>query len=137
MTPVSNGWITLVPPFATILPGAVATMSIRPTEAQTIIATASTTMVQATARPIGDGGVSTISSAAGRNSVSARLRLLRDGTPSRKLTKPSPPETRAAQPRPSHRTGASRACPIVLSHFMETRLHHVEGGVTALAADQL
>src|SRR6185312_7976249 len=136
-TPVSNGWMTLVPPVTTILPGAVATMSIRPTDDQAIIATASTTMVQATARPIGEGGVSTISSAAGRNSVSARLRLLREGTPSRKLAKPSAAETRAAQPRPSQRTGASRACPSALSHFMESRLHHVQGGVAALAADQL
>src|SRR5262245_30546709 len=73
-TPVSNGWITLVRPLGTIFPGADATMSIVPANAQISAALNSRIIVAPIARPIGDGGVSTISSAAGKNaSSSARL----------------------------------------------------------------
>src|SRR3954452_10923028 len=73
-TPVSNGWTTLVRPLGTIFPVADATMSMVPHQAQTSDAQNSTMIVVPIARPIGDGGVSTISSAAGRN-ASSSLRL--------------------------------------------------------------
>src|SRR5215470_11323641 len=73
-TPVSNGWTTLVRPLGTIFPVADATMSIVPHQAQASAAQNSTAMVAAIARPIGDGGVSTISSAAGRNASSSLRR---------------------------------------------------------------
>src|SRR5262245_10723245 len=69
-TPVSNGWTTLVRPLGTIFPLADATMSIVPHQAHISAAQNSRMMVVAIARPIGDGGVSTISSAAGRNASS-------------------------------------------------------------------
>ena len=73
-TPVSNGWMTLVRPLGTIFPVADATMSIVPHQAQASAAQNSRMMVAPIARPIGDGGVSTISSAAGRNASSAPRR---------------------------------------------------------------
>src|SRR5262249_48628328 len=75
-TPVSNGWTTLVLPLGTIFPGADATMAIVPQQAQASAAQNSRMMLTAVARPTGDGGVSTISSAAGRN-ASSSPRLLR------------------------------------------------------------
>ena len=73
-TPVSNGWMILVRPLGTIFPVAEATMSIVPNHAQTSATQNTAMMVAPIARPIGDGGVSTISSAAGRNaSSSSRL----------------------------------------------------------------
>ena len=76
-TPVSNGWMILVRPLGTILPGAEATMSIVPDQAQASAAQNSTMMVAPIARPIGDGGVSTISSAAGRKASSSPRRVVR------------------------------------------------------------
>src|SRR5262245_17972743 len=73
-TPVSNGWMTLVRPLGTIFPDADATMSMVPADAQISAAQNNRIMVAPIARRIGDGGVSTISSAAGKNaSSSARL----------------------------------------------------------------
>src|SRR5262249_7871446 len=66
-TPVSKGWITLVRPLGIIFPGAEAMMSTLPRDAQAKARQNSTTMVKPIARPSGDGGVSTISSAAGKN----------------------------------------------------------------------
>src|SRR5207302_1547364 len=77
-TPVSNGWITLVRPLATILPGAVATMSIFPKAVQASATQKSAIIVSATARPTGEGGVSTTSRAAGRNASSSRSRRVLD-----------------------------------------------------------
>src|SRR5258708_1769521 len=71
-TPVSSGCTTLVRPLGTIFPLADATMSIVPHQAQASVAQNRTTMVAAIARPIGDGGDSTISSAAGRKANSRR-----------------------------------------------------------------
>src|SRR5215468_7427042 len=87
-TPVSNGWMTLVRPLGTIFPVADATMSIVPNQAQTSAAQNSRMMVAPIARPIGDGGVSTISSAAGRNASSSPRRSCarRNGTTRRGLT---------------------------------------------------
>src|SRR5882757_9952124 len=73
-TPVSKGWMTLVRSLGTIFPVADATMSIVPHHAQTSAAQNSRMMVAPTTRPIGEGGASTISSAAGRN-ASSSLRL--------------------------------------------------------------
>src|SRR5262249_5752266 len=70
-TPVSNGWTTLVLPLGTIFPGADATMSIVPHQAQASAALNGGMLLTAVARPTGEGGVSTISSAAGRNANSA------------------------------------------------------------------
>src|SRR5262244_3297201 len=70
-TPVSNGWMTLVLPLGTIFPLADATMSIVPHQAHTSAVQNSRMIVAPTARPIGDGGVSTISSAAGRKASSS------------------------------------------------------------------
>src|SRR6478752_4416178 len=74
MTPVSNGWITFVRPVGMTLPGADAMMSILPKYAQASAAQNRTAMRMAIERPIGDAGVSTISSAAGRNASSSLLR---------------------------------------------------------------
>ena len=52
-------------------------MSIVPHHDQTNATQNSTTIVATIARPIGDGGVSTISSAAGRKASSSRLSLMR------------------------------------------------------------
>src|SRR5262249_34177025 len=54
-----------------IFPGAVATMSTPPHAAQASARQKHARMLPPIARPIGDGGVSTISSAAGRNAVSS------------------------------------------------------------------
>src|ERR1051325_4217610 len=58
-----------------ILPGATDTMSTVPTDAQATAKPVRATTVTEMARPIGDGGVSTISSAAGRKASSARERV--------------------------------------------------------------
>src|SRR5713226_4342983 len=64
----------LVRPVGTIFPGAVATISICPKVAQASAKTKNRMMTAPMARPAGDAGVSTISSAAGRNSSSVRER---------------------------------------------------------------
>src|SRR5262245_36077449 len=73
-TPVSNGCTTLVRPLGTIFPVADATMSMVPNEAQMSAAQNMRPMVPAIMRPSGDGGVSMISSAAGRNASSSPRR---------------------------------------------------------------
>src|ERR1700731_4076345 len=69
--------MVLVRPLAMILPGAEATMSILPKAAQPSARQNREMIVTPIARPIGDGGVSTISSAAGRKASSSRSRRLR------------------------------------------------------------
>src|SRR5258708_2807342 len=59
-----------------IFPVAVATISTWPRQAQANASTNSAMTVAPIARPVGDGGVSTISSAAGRNASSSRSRRL-------------------------------------------------------------
>src|SRR5262245_34914735 len=76
-TPVSNGWMTLVRPVGMILPGAEATMSMLPKQVQAKARQKRLMIVAPMARPVGDGGVSTISSAAGRNASSCLLRRRR------------------------------------------------------------
>src|SRR5215467_4856281 len=63
--------MTLVRPVGTILPEAVAMMSTWPSVAQAIAAAKNAMIVAAIARPVGEAGVSRISSAAGKNSSSA------------------------------------------------------------------
>src|SRR5258708_23874553 len=74
--------MTLMRPLGLIVPVAAATMSIVPQDAQASDAQNSSARVRAIIRPIGDGGVSTISSAAGRNASSSRRRACarRNGT---------------------------------------------------------
>src|SRR5215813_13748303 len=115
-TPVSNGWMILVRPVATILPVADATMSIVPQLAHASAAQNSRMRVAPMARPIGEGGVSTISSAAGRNASSAlrRSRACRSGT--------------------ALRTGCAGAA--ALADFMDSCLQPMQRGVTAAGLDQ-
>src|SRR5258707_4726959 len=81
-TPVSNGWISLVRPPGTILPVDVVTISTLPSDAQVSATQKTATMLAPIARPTGEGGVSVISSAAGRNAISAsrRTSALGNGT---------------------------------------------------------
>src|SRR5262249_16483888 len=115
-TPVSNGWMTLVRPLGTTFPVADATMSIVPHQAHTSAAQNSSMMVAAIVRPIGDGGVATISSAAGRNASSSARRLGagRDGI--RRRIGPA---------------GAAR-----LADFMNSRLQPVQRRIAAAGLDQ-
>ena len=69
-TPVSSGWISFVLPLGMIFPVAVATMSTLPNVAHAIATQKIAMIVAPTARPRGEGGVSAISSAAGRNASS-------------------------------------------------------------------
>src|SRR5260370_10665491 len=62
--------MSLVRPVGMILPGAVATTSTLPSDAHASATQKRAIMVAPIARPIGDGGVSAISSAAGRNASS-------------------------------------------------------------------
>src|SRR5436190_6472567 len=71
----------LVRPLGMIFPVADATMSMVPHHDQSNVAQNRTAIVATIARPVGDGGVSTISSAAGRKaSSSRRLSIRRNGT---------------------------------------------------------
>src|SRR5258707_5129633 len=108
-TPVSNGWIILVRPLGMILPGATATMSTVPMHAQPNATANTAMMVKATARPTGEGGVSTISSAAGRKASSSFRRSARSAG---KVT-------------------------IFLADFMQTCLEPVERCISAAGLDQI
>ena len=81
-TPVSKGCTTLLRPLGMILPGAEAIMSTLPRLAQASSLQKTVIRISAMARPIGEGGVSTISSAAGRNAVPSAGRSRRDPHPS-------------------------------------------------------
>src|SRR5712671_4510057 len=65
--------MTLEWPLGMILPWAVATISMVPKAAQRNAAANTAMIVQVTIRPIGDGGASSISSTAGRNSQACPL----------------------------------------------------------------
>src|ERR1700761_1038122 len=75
-TPVSNGWISLVRPPGTILPIDVATISTLPSDAHASATQKTATMLAPIARPTGEAGVSVISSAAGKNAISASRRRI-------------------------------------------------------------
>ena len=108
-TPVSNGWIILVRPLGMILPGAVATISVVPSAAHPNATQNSTMIVTPTIRRVGDGGVSTISNAAGRKASSSSRR----------------------------RTGACGNGMIFLTDVMDSSLQIVEFRITTVTADQL
>src|SRR3974390_403345 len=73
-TPVSKGWMILMRPLSIIFPDADATTSTVPKLAQASARQKTTMIVATIARPIGDGGASTISRAAGRKATSSLLR---------------------------------------------------------------
>src|SRR6266545_5520984 len=101
--------MVLVRPVGMILPSATATMSTVPMLAQASAALKTMAIVHATARPTGDGGVSTISSAAGRKASSSRRRSGR-------------------------RCGKDR---MFLADFMQSGLQAIERGVAPAGLDQL
>src|SRR6478735_2782005 len=108
--------MTLVRPFGTILPAAEATMSTVPHQDQASATQNSSAIVAAIARPIGDGGVSTISSAAGRKASSSPClsRLRRNGmTVSVRLTGRAP-----------------------LANFIDTSLQPVQRRIATAGLDQ-
>src|SRR5262249_50810381 len=112
-TPVSNGWMTLVRPLGMIFPGAAAMMSTSPSDAQAKAKPNSATIVTPIARPIGEGGVSTISSAAGKNASSSLSRRL--------------------APRGSAITFLASS----LADFMDSGLQAMKRGITATGVDQM
>src|SRR5712691_894078 len=112
-TPVSNGWMTLVRPLGMIFPGADATMSISPRHAQAKARQNSAMIAKPIARPIGDGGVSTISSAAGKKASSS-------------LSRRSP-----------LRENATTFLADCLEDFMDSGLQAVERGIAAAGLDQI
>src|SRR5690349_4868538 len=73
-TPVSKGCMSLTRLLGMTFPDADATISTCPKVAQTSATQKTATMVAPMARPIGDGGVSTISKAAGRKASSCSKR---------------------------------------------------------------
>src|SRR5262249_30471614 len=99
----------LLRPLGTTFPDAVATTSSEARQAQSTDATNSATTVRLMARPIGDGGVSTTSSAAGRNASSYSRR----------------------------RSGSVGNRMIFLADVMDAGLEVRGLGVTAVGADQL
>src|SRR5881397_3109719 len=111
-TPVSNGWISLVRPPGTILPVAEATISTLPNVAHSSAKQKTAMMLAPIARPIGDGGVSVISSAAGRNAISCSRRRAGAG-------------------------GLGNGTMFRLADVMDTGLQIVEVCVTPVRADQL
>src|ERR1700737_1719889 len=110
--------MVLVRPLVMILPGAEATMSILPNAAQPSARQNRAMMVTPIARPVGEGGRPTISSAAGRNAISSRSR-------------------RAA----AFGNGTTLAdfvdSDFMDSDFMDATLHAVEGGIAPPGSDQL
>src|SRR5215471_5140069 len=117
-TPVSNGWITLVRPLGIILPCAEATISTSLIEAQATAAANTSTMVRPIARPTGDGGVSMISSAAGRNASSSLPRLLRG-------------------PGKGMIFLLASFMGAALSHLTDASLHAMQRSITAAASEQI
>src|SRR5678816_1821078 len=103
--------MTLVRLLGTILPVAVATMSMVPHHAHARATQKKPMSAKTMARPTGDGGVSTISSAAGRNASSSRRR---SGT-----TSP-----------------AAFMATAGLADFKDPTLQAVQGGVAAAGLDQ-
>src|SRR6202035_6133182 len=95
-TPLSSGWTTLVRPVGTILPGAVAMMSTELKIAHDSATTKNRMTHLAIARPTGEGGVSIISSAAGRNSISFDMSVARSRATSALVTRRNP-STRARE----------------------------------------
>src|SRR5580698_6082435 len=108
--------MTLVWPVGIILPVAEATMSIWPRKAHNSAMQNSAMMVNATVRPSGEGGVSTISRAAGRNAISSRSRPLLS--------------------RGNCNTFWISFCETCLTDFMNASLYPVEHGVAPARIDE-
>src|SRR5258708_37718289 len=102
--------MSLVRPVGMILPGAVATTSTLPSDAHASAAQKRAIMVAPIARPIGDGGVSAISSAAGRN---------------------------ASSYSPRRAGGFGNRTIVVLTDAMDACLEEVELCIAAIRPDQL
>src|SRR5258708_35502704 len=102
--------MSLVRPVGMILPGAVATTSTLPSDAHASAAQKRAIMVAPIARPIGDGGVSAISSAAGRN---------------------------ASSYSPRRAGGFGDATILLLTDALDACLEEVELCIAAIRADQL
>src|SRR2546423_3605828 len=108
--------MVLVRPLVMILPGAEATMSILPNAAQPSARQNRAMIVTPIARPVGEGGVSTISSAAGRNAISSRSRrAFGNGTTLADFVDSD----------------------VMDSDLMDATLHAVEGGIAPAFPDQL
>src|SRR5262245_1732225 len=105
--------MTLVRPLGMIFPGAAAMMSTSPSDAQAKAKPNSAMIVTPMARPIGDGGVSTISSAAGRNASSCLSRRF--------------------GPRTSGMTFLAE----LSADFMDPGLQTIERGIAATSLDQI
>src|ERR1700730_10610216 len=105
--------MVLVRPLVMILPGAEATMSILPNAAQPSARQNRAMIVTPIARPVGEGGDSTISSAAGRNAISSRSR------------------------RAGVFGNGTTLADFMESDFMDATLHAVEGGIAPTGSDQL
>src|SRR6516164_8334925 len=103
-----------------ILPVAEATISTRPKKAHASARQNKAVMLNAIVRPMGDGGVSTISSAAGRNassSLSRPLLVREEGS--------------------AFRTFGTAPCDVCLADCMEARLKPVERRVASARIDEL
>src|SRR6202048_5288647 len=105
--------MVLVRPLVMILPGAEATMSILPNAAQANARQNRAMIVTPIARPVGKGGDSTISSAAGRNAISSRSR------------------------RAGVFGNGTTLADFMESDFMDATLDAVEGGIAPTGSDQL
>src|SRR5215472_12700576 len=119
-TPVSNGWMSLVWPVGMILPVAEAMISTWPKNAHASARQNRVMMLNTIVRPTGDGGVSTISSAAGRKASSclSRALLARDeGGPLR--------------------TFGAAVCDAWLADFMDARLEPMQRRVAPVRIDEL
>src|SRR5215469_5443215 len=119
-TPVSNGWMSLVWPVGMILPVAEAMISTWPKNAHTSARQNRAMMLNTIVRPTGDGGVSRISSAAGKNassSLSRPLLVREDGGVFRTF-------------------GAAR-CDVCLTDCIDARLEPMEHRVAPARIDEL
>src|SRR5215510_15146907 len=105
--------MTLMRPLGMIFPGAAAMISTSPSEAQASAKANSAMTVKPMARPIGEGGVSTISSAAGKNSSSCLSRRVGRGGSGMMFL-----------------AGFS-------ADFMDSGLQAMEGGIAAAGVDQI
>src|SRR5262252_8243178 len=101
--------MTLVRPLGMILPGATATMSTVPSAVQARATQKTPITAKERTWPTGDGGVSTISSAAGRNASSSVLRA----------------------------RAAGRERTIFSTNFMETCLGAIQRGVSPTPLDEI
>src|SRR6516165_4535005 len=110
----------LVWPVGMILPVAEATMSTWPKKAHTSARQNRAMMLNTIVRPAGDGGVSTISSAAGRNASSCLSRALL-----------------AREEGSAFRTFGAAACDACSADFMDARLEPMKRRIAPASIDEL